>query len=57
MLFRSPILAINFQIVEIERIPRFPHTMVLEGGSIHVDGEGDCHIIVEQMVSVLLVFC
>ncbi|KAM0863946.1 hypothetical protein ACQ4PT_044243 [Festuca glaucescens] len=29
------------EIVEIERIPRFPHTMVLEGGSIHVDGEGD----------------
>ncbi|CAM0904276.1 unnamed protein product [Alopecurus aequalis] len=30
------------KIVEIERIPRFPHTMVLEGGSIHVDGEGTC---------------
>ncbi|KAM0913504.1 hypothetical protein ACQ4PT_012108 [Festuca glaucescens] len=29
------------KIVEIERISRFPHTMVLEGGSIHVDGEGD----------------
>ncbi|VAH33205.1 unnamed protein product [Triticum turgidum subsp. durum] len=30
------------KIVEIERIPRFAHTMVLEGGSIHVDGEGTC---------------
>ncbi|KAE8721527.1 Agmatine deiminase [Hibiscus syriacus] len=25
-----------------ERLPRFPHTMILEGGSIHVDGEGTC---------------
>lgn len=30
------------KIVEIERIPRFSHKMVLEGGSIHVDGEGTC---------------
>ncbi|CAL5026999.1 unnamed protein product [Urochloa decumbens] len=30
------------KIVEIERVPRFPHKMVLEGGSIHVDGEGTC---------------
>ncbi|PVH35435.1 hypothetical protein PAHAL_7G182900 [Panicum hallii] len=30
------------KIVEIERIPRFLHKMVLEGGSIHVDGEGTC---------------
>ncbi|XP_062185725.1 agmatine deiminase [Phragmites australis] len=30
------------KIVEIERIPRFPHKMILEGGSIHVDGEGTC---------------
>ncbi|KAK1683717.1 hypothetical protein QYE76_044565 [Lolium multiflorum] len=30
------------KILEIERIPRFPHKMVLEGGSIHVDGEGTC---------------
>lgn len=21
-------------------LPRFPHEMILEGGSIHVDGEG-----------------
>ncbi|CAL5031576.1 unnamed protein product [Urochloa decumbens] len=30
------------KIVEIERVSRFPHKMVLEGGSIHVDGEGTC---------------
>ncbi|OMO60903.1 Peptidyl-arginine deiminase, Porphyromonas-type [Corchorus capsularis] len=30
------------KILAIERLPRFSHTMVLEGGSIHVDGEGTC---------------
>ncbi|TVT98356.1 hypothetical protein EJB05_56360, partial [Eragrostis curvula] len=30
------------KILEMERIPRFPHKMVLEGGSVHVDGEGTC---------------
>lgn len=30
------------KILEIERLPRFPHSMILEGGSIHVDGEGTC---------------
>ncbi|KAE8125018.1 hypothetical protein FH972_019856 [Carpinus fangiana] len=30
------------KILEIERIPRFPQSIVLEGGSIHVDGEGTC---------------
>ncbi|KAL9239436.1 hypothetical protein vseg_013759 [Gypsophila vaccaria] len=30
------------KILEIEKIPRFPHSMILEGGSIHVDGEGTC---------------
>ncbi|XP_038987238.1 agmatine deiminase-like isoform X1 [Phoenix dactylifera] len=30
------------KILELERLPRFPHCMVLEGGSIHVDGEGTC---------------
>ncbi|XWS47892.1 hypothetical protein CRYUN_Cryun13aG0024900 [Craigia yunnanensis] len=30
------------KILGIERLPRFPHTMILEGGSIHVDGEGTC---------------
>lgn len=31
----------NLQILEIEKLPRFPHSMILEGGSIHVDGEGN----------------
>lgn len=26
----------------VEKFPRFPHSMILEGGSIHVDGEGTC---------------
>ncbi|XP_057853690.1 agmatine deiminase [Cryptomeria japonica] len=30
------------KILEVERLIRFPHSMVLEGGSIHVDGEGTC---------------
>ncbi|KAK2663500.1 hypothetical protein Ddye_002074 [Dipteronia dyeriana] len=30
------------KILEIERLPRFSHSMILEGGSIHVDGEGTC---------------
>ncbi|GAV56462.1 PAD_porph domain-containing protein [Cephalotus follicularis] len=30
------------KILGIEKLPRFPHTMILEGGSIHVDGEGTC---------------
>ncbi|KAL6994987.1 agmatine deiminase [Sarracenia purpurea var. burkii] len=30
------------KILEVEKIPRFPHSMILEGGSIHVDGEGTC---------------
>lgn len=30
------------KILALERVPRFPHQMVLEGGSIHVDGEGTC---------------
>ncbi|KAK4395738.1 Agmatine deiminase [Sesamum angolense] len=30
-------------VLEIEKIPRFAHSMILEGGSIHVvDGEGTC---------------
>ncbi|CAO2827642.1 unnamed protein product [Amaranthus hypochondriacus] len=30
------------KILEIEKVLRFPHSMILEGGSIHVDGEGTC---------------
>eukprot|EP00249_Psilotum_nudum_P018911 c27016_g1_i2 orf=345-1613(+) len=30
------------KILQIERLPRFPQSMILEGGSIHVDGEGTC---------------
>ncbi|GFP99363.1 agmatine deiminase [Phtheirospermum japonicum] len=30
------------KVLEIEKTPRFPHSMILEGGSIHVDGEGTC---------------
>ncbi|KAK8950272.1 Agmatine deiminase [Platanthera guangdongensis] len=30
------------KILSLERLPRFPHQIILEGGSIHVDGEGTC---------------
>ncbi|KAK1295937.1 Agmatine deiminase [Acorus calamus] len=30
------------KILEVEKASRFPQSMVLEGGSIHVDGEGTC---------------
>ncbi|XP_034672987.1 agmatine deiminase [Vitis riparia] len=35
-------LLVAKKILEIERVPRFPQSMILEGGSIHVDGEGTC---------------
>ncbi|KAK4485810.1 hypothetical protein RD792_008457 [Penstemon davidsonii] len=35
-------LLIARKVLEIEKIPRFSHSMILEGGSIHVDGEGTC---------------
>ncbi|RAL41233.1 hypothetical protein DM860_010027 [Cuscuta australis] len=35
-------LLVARKILAIERLPRFPHTMILEGGGIHVDGEGTC---------------
>ncbi|GAB4826374.1 hypothetical protein Ancab_009239 [Ancistrocladus abbreviatus] len=39
------------KILEIERVSRFPHTMILEGGSIHVDGEGTCLITKECLLN------
>lgn len=35
-------LLIARKVMEIEKLPRFSHSMILEGGSIHVDGEGTC---------------
>ncbi|KAK9114600.1 hypothetical protein Syun_021397 [Stephania yunnanensis] len=35
-------LLVARKILGIERLPRFPHSLILEGGSIHVDGEGTC---------------
>ncbi|KAK6925186.1 Peptidyl-arginine deiminase, Porphyromonas-type [Dillenia turbinata] len=35
-------LLVARKIVGLERIPRFPQSLILEGGSIHVDGEGTC---------------
>ncbi|PWA91521.1 porphyromonas-type peptidyl-arginine deiminase family protein [Artemisia annua] len=35
-------LLVARKILSIERVPRFPQSIILEGGSIHVDGEGTC---------------
>lgn len=35
-------LLVARKILGTERIPRFPQSIILEGGSIHVDGEGTC---------------
>ncbi|KAJ6374059.1 hypothetical protein OIU78_029714 [Salix suchowensis] len=35
-------LLVARKILGVEKLPRFPHFMILEGGSIHVDGEGTC---------------
>ncbi|KAJ0048399.1 hypothetical protein Pint_16343 [Pistacia integerrima] len=35
-------LLVARKILAIERLPRFPQSLILEGGSIHVDGEGTC---------------
>ncbi|GLT44117.1 hypothetical protein SLA2020_180320 [Shorea laevis] len=35
-------LLVAKKILGVERLPRFPQTLILEGGSIHVDGEGTC---------------
>jgi agmatine deiminase len=36
------------KILEIEKLPRFPHPMIMEGGSIHVDGEGQAQLCDQQ---------
>lgn len=35
-------LLVARKIIGTEKLPRFPHFMILEGGSIHVDGDGTC---------------
>ncbi|KAI3777493.1 hypothetical protein L1987_47293 [Smallanthus sonchifolius] len=35
-------LLVAQKILSLERLPRFPQSIILEGGSIHVDGEGTC---------------
>ncbi|KAL5544842.1 hypothetical protein UlMin_008626 [Ulmus minor] len=35
-------LLVARKILGIEKLPRFPQSIILEGGSIHVDGEGTC---------------
>ncbi|KAF9592857.1 hypothetical protein IFM89_017822 [Coptis chinensis] len=35
-------LLVARKILDIENLPRFPQSLILEGGSIHVDGEGTC---------------
>lgn len=35
-------LLVARKILAIEKLPRFSQSMILEGGSIHVDGEGTC---------------
>ncbi|KAK1372732.1 Agmatine deiminase [Heracleum sosnowskyi] len=35
-------LLVAKKIISVERLPRFPQSIILEGGSIHVDGEGTC---------------
>ncbi|KAK4750779.1 hypothetical protein SAY87_004261 [Trapa incisa] len=35
-------LLIARKILEVEKLPRFFQNLILEGGSIHVDGEGTC---------------
>ncbi|KAK1382775.1 hypothetical protein POM88_020510 [Heracleum sosnowskyi] len=35
-------LLVAKKIISVERLPRFPQSIILGGGSIHVDGEGTC---------------
>ncbi|CAH2073569.1 unnamed protein product [Thlaspi arvense] len=44
-------LLVSKKILAVERIPRFQHSMILEGGSIHVDGEGTCLVTEECLLN------
>lgn len=43
--------ALAAKVLEIERAPRYRAPLVLEGGSIHVDGEGTCITTAECLLS------
>lgn len=43
--------AVAQKVLEIERVPRYKAPLVLEGGSIHVDGEGTCITTAECLLS------
>lgn len=43
--------AVAGKVLEIERVPRYKAPLVLEGGSIHVDGEGTCLTTAECLLS------
>jgi agmatine deiminase len=43
--------AVAGKVLEIERVPRYKAPLVLEGGSIHVDGEGTCITTEECLLS------
>ncbi len=43
--------AVAAKVLEIERAPRYRAPLVLEGGSIHVDGEGTCLTTAECLLS------
>lgn len=43
--------AVAEKICEIERVDRYQAPIVLEGGSIHVDGEGTCYVTEECLLS------
>lgn len=45
----------HHQILALERIPRFRHQMILEGGSIHVDGEGENFLLYVQLLNSCLI--
>jgi agmatine deiminase len=43
--------AVAQKVLEIERVPRYKAPFVLEGGAIHVDGEGTCITTAECLLS------